>query len=101
MSLSLCRVAYRYVVKMHDVFPSLPVAVATATTCARCGASQRHARAALRVALSSPHCSVHQKLCMMPTYAPVCDSPGIGLVPGCASRGVANTEKFEFAALRT
>jgi hypothetical protein len=45
----------------------------------------------------------HQKMCMRPTYAPVCDSPASGLVLVLASelRGVANTENVPFALLRT
>lgn len=42
-----------------------------------------------------------QNVCIIPTYAPVCDSPVIGLVPDVASRGVASSEKFEFPPLRT
>lgn len=42
-----------------------------------------------------------QNVCIIPTYAPVCDSPVIGLVPDVASRGDAISEKFEFPPFRT
>jgi hypothetical protein len=42
-----------------------------------------------------------QKTCIIPTYAPVCDSPTFGLVGELESRGVANTEKLPFLLLST
>src|SRR5580698_11456803 len=44
---------------------------------------------------------LRQNTCIMPTYAPVCDSPAIGLVGEFESRGVANTEKVPFLLLFT
>ncbi len=43
----------------------------------------------------------HQNTCIIPTYAPVCDSPAIGLVGELESRGVANTEKVPLRLLFT
>ena len=42
-----------------------------------------------------------QNVCIIPTYAPVCDSPAIGLVGKDESRGVANTENVPVLLLFT